>query len=236
MTNSLTKVCALATAWFSVLSLAHGCGSMSKPAQTPDAVVREFARALGDGKASAAYALMSPAYRQRVSYAAWQKQFEQNPQEVAEAEHRLARVRGPAELQAVHSAEGKELRLVRASERGAGGGSSHWYIASDEIEFYDQSTPRAALSSFIAALTRRRYDVVLRLMPDADKESVTEERMQQSFGHAYRDDLERMLSELRAHTSDPIEITGDRATMPYAGHKRVQFVRESGRWRIEDPE
>jgi hypothetical protein len=203
---------------------------MSKPAQTPYAVVREFARALGDGKASAAYALMSPAYRQRVSYAAWQKQFEQNPQEVAEAEHRLARIRGPAELQAViRYADGKELQLARDAD-------GDWYIASDEIDFYDQSTPRAALTSFVAALTRRRYDVVLRLMPDADKESVTEERMEQSFGHASRNDVEPMLSELRAHAGDPIEITGDRATMPYAGHKRVQFVRESGRWRIEDPQ
>jgi hypothetical protein len=212
-----------------VLMFAAGCGSLSKPTQSADDVVREFRRALSDGQASAAYALMSPEYRQQVSLASWQKNFDANPQEVGEAENRLAHDHAPAELHAiVRRSDGAALELVQHAGR--------WYVASEEIEFYDQSTPRAALRSFIAALTRKRYDVVLRLMPDADKETVTNESMETSFGHVARDEVERLLSQLRAHVEDPIESTGERATMPYAEHKRVQFVRQAGRWRVEDPE
>ncbi|MET0390783.1 MAG: hypothetical protein ABW321_32720 [Polyangiales bacterium] len=210
--------------------LGTGCASLSsKPPQAPDVMVREFARALGDGRAADAYALMSPAYRQRVTLATWKTSFEANPQEVTEAEARLARVRGPVELEAqLQHADGATLELVQDA--------GYWYIASEEIDFYDQSSPRAALRSFVAALTRRRYDVVLRLVPEADKEGVTTESLQTSFGHAARDDVERLLSQLRTHLDAPIEIDGARATMPYAEHKRVQFVRESDHWCIEDPD
>jgi hypothetical protein len=211
------------------LALVSACAPQAEPPRTAHAAVRDFARALGDGESAKAYALMSPEYRQRVSYDVWQKNFDANPQEVSEAEQRLHRVRGPTELQALlQHTDGATLALVQHAGR--------WYIASDEIDFYDQSTPRAALHSFVAALTRKRYDVVLRLTPEADKESVTNESMQASFGHAARDDVARLLSQLRAHLTDPIEIDGDRATLPYAEHKRVQFVREAGRWRIEDPD
>lgn len=202
---------------------------MAKSAHSADDVVRDFSRALSDGQSAAAYAMMSPEYRQRVSLATWTKNFEANPQEVSEAEHRLARVRGPAEHRAIlRYSDGQPIELIQHDGR--------WYLASEAIDFYDQSTPRAALRSFVAALTRKRYDVVLRLMPEADKEGVTTEVMEKRFGYHARDAVERLLTQLRTHLSNPIEITGDRATMPYAEHKRVQFVREAGRWRIEDPE
>lgn len=222
---SVTRLGLVATA-----ALMSCCGGLSQgQPQTPDKVVREYARALSDGELAAAYALMSPAYRQRVSFEAWKKRVEANPQEVSEASRRLGRVRNRADLSALQRRRGNEpLRLEQQQ--------GHWYIAAEPIEFYDQSTPRAALHSFVAAFTRRRYDVILRLMPDADKEGVTSERLGESFGHAARDDIARLLTQLRPNLAAPIEVHAERATMPYAGHRRVQFVLEKGRWRIAEPQ
>jgi hypothetical protein len=210
------------------LVLLSVCTPTSSPPRTATEVVRAFANALSDGQADAAYALMSPEYRQHVSLATWKARFDANPQEVSEAGQRLHHVRGPADLQLLQHRSETPLELAQADER--------FYIASEQIDFYDQSTPRAALHSFVAALGRKRYDVVLRLTPERDKEGVTSENMEASFGHAARDDIARLLSQLRPHLEDPIEVDGDSATMPYAEHKRVQFVREQSRWRIEDPE
>ena len=209
--------------------LLSACAPAAKPPQTAADAVREFARALSDGSAARAYELMAPEYRRRVSLAAWQKSFEENPEEVSEASNRLAHVRSAADLenQLAH-ADGATLKLEQQADR--------WYIASEEIEFYDQSTPRSALRSFVAALTRRRYDVILRLTPEADKEGVTTDSMAIHYGHAARSDIERLLSQLRAHLDNPIEIQEDRAIMPYAEHKRVSLIHQSGRWRIEQPE
>lgn len=205
-----------------------GCGPVAKPAQTPEAVVQQFARALSDGKPALAYGLLSSAYRQRVSLEQWQKQLEANPQEVSQASNHLAHLRGPALVHAnMRHGDGSDIELVQEDGK--------WLIASDVVEVYDQSTPRAALHAFVAAMENRRYDVVLRLMPEADKEGVTTETMEHAFGHDSRDDIERMLSQLRPHLEDAIEQVGDHATMPYAEHHSVQFVREGGTWRITNP-
>jgi hypothetical protein len=212
-----------------VAALGSACATREREPQTPEATVLAFARALGDGKLDAAYGMMSPEYRARVSLTVWKKKLEENSQETLEVGNTLTHVHGPASVQAVlRDGDGHELRLEREDES--------WRIASDVVEFYDQSTPRAALHAFVHAMQRRRYDVVLRLMPDADKEAVTTESMEKAWGHDSRDDVERLLSQLRDHIEDPIEIAGNRATMPYADRARVQFVREAGRWKIEDPE
>jgi hypothetical protein len=188
-----------------------------------------FSRALSDGKLASAYAMMSSEYRSKVSLATWQKKLEDNSQETLEISNVLAHVRGPMSVQGVlRDGDGRELRFEREGDR--------WRIASDVVEFYDQSTPRSALHAFVNAMQRRRYDVVLRLMPDADKETVTSESMEKAWGHSARDEVERMLTQLREHIEDPIEIAGNHATMPYADRARVQFLHEDGRWKIEDPE
>jgi hypothetical protein len=205
------------------------CAARVKEPESPANVVRAFARALSDGKLDVAYGLMSSDYRQRVSFASFQQTLEANPQELSETSNRLSHVTADARVIAVlPSLDGHPLELTQESGR--------WSLASDVIEFYDQSTPRAALRSFVNAMKRRRYDVVLRLMPEADKEGVTTESMEKAWGHSARGDVERMLSQLENQLDAPIESTGNRATMPYADHLRVQFLREDGRWKIEDPE
>lgn len=212
-----------------VAALVSCCGSLSQPPpSTADKVVREYARALSEGENQAAYALMSPTYRARVSFDTWQKNVADNPQEVSETSRRLSRVRGPQEIRALQDNSHEPLELSEEAGR--------WYLASEPIEFYDQSTPRAALRSFVAAFTHKRYDVILRLMPDADKEGVTSETLTQRFGHAARDEIARLLSQLAPNVDAAIEVHEPYATMPYAEHRRVLFVLEKGLWRIQEPQ
>ncbi|MGD8863191.1 MAG: hypothetical protein PVI30_24465 [Myxococcales bacterium] len=206
-----------------------GCRSAQPPPPTPEATVMRFSRALNQGQLKEAYGLMSREYRQRVSFERFEQQLKENPEETIEMGNALGRVHGEAEQQAVlRYGDDQEMRL----ERESGG----WAIATPVVDFYDQSNPRAALRSFVRAMERKRYDVVMRLVPDADKEGITTERMAEAWSGDGREEVERMLESLRNHMEAPIEVTGNRATMPYGDRTRVQFVREDGVWKIEDPE
>lgn len=217
------------SAWaIGVLMLALGCGGMSAGA-TPESAVASFAGALRDGRTRDAYALMSEAYRRRVPLEEFERFFRDYPREVSETARTLSARRGRSEQEArIAYGEGEQLRLVRE------GGD--WRVATDVVDFYDQSTPRVALRSFVRAMERRRYDVVLRLIPEADREGMSEPRMREAWEGEGREEVERLLANLRAALDNPIEEVGDRATMIYGDRFRVQFVREDGDWRIEDPD
>lgn len=211
------------------LGLLLGCLSQNASPATPEATVTHFARALSQARFDEAYALMSDDYRKRVSLEQFKKRLGENPQETLEVSNALSHVRQPSEQEAwIVYDDDQKLQLRRAGDR--------WLIASNVIDFYDQSTPRAALHAFIRAMDRKRYDVVLRLIPSMDKEGITTERMEQAWAGEQREEVERMLSKLREHQGDPIEVIGEHATMPYGDHARVQFVREGELWKIEDPE
>jgi hypothetical protein len=102
--------------------------------------------------------------------------------------------------------------------------------------FYDQSTPRAALRSFIRALEQRRSDVIMRLIPSTEKEGITLKRLEQAWSGKGRDEIERIVNNLNNHLNNPIERVGKRATMPYGEYFSVEFVLEGKRWKIEKPE
>lgn len=221
--HTLPLACAL------VVKLASGCATHPDGPASPEATITAFARALNEGDLASAYAMMSADYRSHVSFEAWQKLMEENSQEVIEISNSLTHVRGPAHVHAELDHEGEgDLRLVQQDGR--------WFVASDVARIYDQSTPRAALRAFVRAVEHKRYDVVLRLVPNADKEGMTTASLEQAWGGAGRDEIARVVSNLRDHLDGPIEITGNHATLPYGERMRVQFLREDGIWKIENPE
>jgi len=197
--------------------------------QTPESTVSAFSRALRDGRVDDAYSMMSESYRRRVGIDEFRRLFRDYPAEVQQTARALTERRGsPEEEATVEYGEGETMRLVRES--------GEWRVATDVVDFYDQSTPRAALRSFVRSMERRRYDVVLALIPEADREGMTEDRMRETWEGEGREEVERLLANLRAALDNPIEEVGDRATMTYGDRFRVRFVREDGVWRIEDPE
>lgn len=208
--------------------LLSGCPGLDA-GRTPESTVSAFASALREGRIDDAYGLMSEDYRRRVSPEEFRRYFRDYPAEVQQTARALSAPTGRTEQEAtVEYGEGESLRLVR--ERG------RWRVASDVVDFYDRSSPRAALRSFVRAMERRRYDVVLSLIPEGDREGMTPERMRETWEGEGREEVERLLANLRAALDNPIEEVGDRATMSYGDRFRVQFVREAGEWRIEDPD
>jgi hypothetical protein len=55
---------------------------------------------------------------------------------------------------------GDEILLVHEAGR--------WRVDASAIDLYGQSTPRQALAGFIRAYERKRYDILLRYVPDAE--------------------------------------------------------------------
>src|SRR5262245_24677416 len=93
------------------------CAVSHQDMQPPEAALLAFARALSDGKPEASYALMSRAYRDKVSFEAWQKALEENSAEAMEIGNALSHHQGPAEVQALlRGVDGHEVRLVREGE------------------------------------------------------------------------------------------------------------------------
>src|SRR5262245_27648726 len=105
------------------------------PPSTAIDVLHDYSRALSDGEYQTAYALMSPEYRKRVRFEDWQKNVADNPQEVSEASRRLGRVRDAADILALQRSSSLPLQLATIDGR--------FFIASEPIELYDQSTPNA---------------------------------------------------------------------------------------------
>lgn len=215
--------CALVLLW----AAGHGCAHDAAPAtQTPERALAAFALALEQGQLDRAYTLMSEGYRARVSLPEFRRQLEQYPRETLELGSALAKVRQPAQQEALlRYGAGETVRLHL--EHG------QWSIGEDSIAFYDQSTPRAALLSFVRAIRAKRYDVVLRFIPLREREGVTPDGLERSWSELPRPDLERVLANLQAHLDAPIEIAGEHATMPYAERLRAQLLREDGVWKIE---
>jgi hypothetical protein len=209
-------------------ALLGACGASAPETATPEHTVIALSRALSDGKHEEAYALMSDDFRRRVSLEQWKQSLADNAEEVLETSSALAKARGPYAKVVVVPYGDRELHLLESDGR--------WVVTTDVTGFYDQSTPRAAVHAFVRALTRKRYDVLLRLCPNAEKDGATADTLKAAWSGRARDDIDRMLTGLRAAQNDPIEVTGNRATMPYGGRMQMQLVREDGLWKVESAE
>jgi len=219
--------------WLLVAFSLAGCAGTRPPPTTPELAVIDFARALNQGRFDEAYARMSEDYRQRVPFEQFKRQLTENPEETTALSHALSHVQdGTVEEATVRYDDDAEIRLRREGT----GEDASWFLSSPLVDFYDQSTPRAALRAFVRALERKRYDVIMRLIPNADKEGITSDRLEAAWSGDGRKELERLVHNLREHLEDPIEVAGDRATMPYGDQMRAQLVRENGLWKVEDPE
>ena len=150
-----------------------------------------------------------------------------DPEQVREIGLSLERpASAPVVTAKVTTPGGQELDLVL--ENGA------WKIDSSAIDLYAQDSPRHAVQGFIRALERKRYDVILRYVPDAHKEGLDAAKLKDAWEGHDKDEMEQVLSSLKQSLpSAKIEETGDHATLPY-GAGTMQLVREHGLWKIED--
>jgi len=215
-------------ALWGALALTASCGGAGSQA-SPEGTVAELAAALREQRYEDAYGMMSRDFRRRVPPAEFVRHLEDNPGEARETAEVLGHPDGPAEQTAfVTYGDSERIEMVREPDG--------WRIATNVADFYDQSTPRSALRAFVRAMERRRYDVVLRMVPSADLEGMSEERMREAWSGDGREEVERLLANLRASLDNPIEQVGDRATMPYGERFTARLVSEDGVWKVEDPD
>jgi len=208
--------------------LAGGCATSS--ASQPLSAVDAYAGALRAGDFNRAYDLMSARYRREHSREDFIRMMKDSPQEVRHTSARLTSSNRRVEVAArfVYDDLRDELPLVLES-----GG---WRIASDPLEFYPQDTPSHALRSFVRAVELKRYDVVLRFVPNRWRQEMNEGKIREQFEGEKREEVVQMMRLLSANLENPIEQEGDKARMPYGERYEVKFLREDGVWKVADPD
>lgn len=151
--------------WSALLVAAlAGCGGAAVQ-QGPNDALRGYAQALEQGHVDEAYRMLSDEAKRNMSLEAFRRAVHDNPDDVLEIARALARpASDPVVTASVTVPSGEELLLVYEGGR--------WRIDAAAVDLYGQSTPRQALTGFLRAYDRKRYDVVLRYVPDAEKEGL----------------------------------------------------------------
>jgi hypothetical protein len=196
-------------------------------AEDPQSVLRSYSRALDEGRAEDAYRMLSEEARRGISLEAFRRMVKDNPEEVREIAKALARPTAtPVVTATVTSSNGQELQLVLENGK--------WRVEATAVDLYAQDTPRHAIQGFMRAVERKRYDVVLKFVPDSHKEGLDPSKLKTAWEGHDKEEIEQVVSSLKqALPTASIEETGDRATMAY-GAGTMQLVRERGLWKIED--
>jgi hypothetical protein len=145
------------------LALAGCPGSIAQ--QGPSDTLRAYAQALEQGRADDAYRLLSDEAKRSLSLDAFRRAVKENPNDAAEIARALARpASDPVVTATVTMPSGDELLLLFEGGR--------WRIDASAVDLYGQATPRQAIVGFLRAFERKRYDVILRYVPDAEREGI----------------------------------------------------------------
>ena len=202
--------------------------SAQKQVQTPQSALDAYAQALADGNVRAAYDLLSDEAKNSMSFEAFERMVRENPEEVQEIVRSLERPSGdPLVTATVTTPDGESLLLVY--EDGA------WRVDGSAIDLYSQATPRQAVTSFIRAFENKRYDVLMRFVPENMREGLDEKKLKSAWEGEQRAEIERLVQALKAALPTArVEMLGDRATMAYGAGGTVELVQERGLWKVEE--
>lgn len=199
------------------------CGGNKGPSQTLD----RYGRALKNRDFGTAYDLMSSSFRGKVSREDYVRMMRDNAREVDETADRLRGKKGSLEVSAEFEyGLGDKMLLVQEDGK--------WKIAANPLGFYDQSTPRNALRSFVRAYRLERWDVMLRFVPNAYREKMNPEKMKAQFTGPSREQIDTLVNNLEGNIDEPIVERGNDARMSYGDRFTVQFVKEDGAWKLKD--
>jgi len=205
------------------LAFAAACARGTGPDQTLD----RYSVALKNHDFAAAYDLMSSGFRVNISREDYVRTMRDNAREVNETAERLRGKKGSMEVSAEFEyGLGDTMRLIQED--------GQWRIATYPLGFYDQSTPKAALRSFIRAYRLERWEVMLRFVPNSYREKMNAEKMKAQFTGPSREQMENLINTLEANVDEPITERGNDARMSYGDRYTVQFLKEDGAWKLKD--
>jgi hypothetical protein len=196
-------------------------GCAPKPPAGPAETLRAFADAVRAGHTADAYALMSADYRKTHDRDAFARSLGPSEQRAAGG---LAK--GRVELRAeVELADGERLELVQEADG--------WRFARDPLDIYPQRAPDEAMLSFVRAVERKRWDVVLRFIPQRYRATITADSLKERWDGAGAGEVKAQLAVVKSHLDEPMELAADEARLPVGERKQVKLVREEGVWRVE---
>lgn len=202
----------LAVALVAATSLVGCSGGFS---QGPSDTLRSYARALEAKDVDGAYRLLSDEARRSISLEAFRRMVLENPEDVTEVARALARPAGdPAVRATVAMPNGDELALVFEDGR--------WRIDAAAIDLYGQASPRQALVGFLRALERKRYDVILRYVPDAEREGVPGAATAAAKAPS---DTKAADPALREGAEDDGALTAEKLSREWEGPQRAEMQR-----------
>ena len=211
-----------------VLGLVVGCGGGA--GADPDRVLHDYSVALESGRAAEAYALLSTESKKSISFEQFQRILKENPEEARELAQSLRRPQvAPPRVTATVTGPDGESSILLVYEQGA------WRVDASAIDLYSQRTPEAAVRAFLRAYDNRRFDVLLKFVPQEQREDLTAAELKKAWEGEERADMDRLTGALRASLpTAKVEVFGDRATLAFGAGGSVELVRESGLWKIED--
>lgn len=193
----------------------------------PTGTLDRYGRALKNHDFSQAYELMSSSFRAKVSRDDYIRMMKDNGREADETADRLTHRNGNLEVSAEFEyGLGDQMRLVQEGGR--------WRIATNPMSFYDQSSPKAVLRSFIRAYRLGRWDVMLRFVPNDYRERMDAKKLQAQFSGPSKEDMETLINTLEQNVDEPIMEKGSEARMAYGDHFEVKFKKEDGAWKVQD--
>ncbi len=211
--------------WLGVLVVVGlvGCG-----ASAPQQVVVSYGEAIEADDPEAAYELLAPDLKARMSQEAFVSGWKERRKgllamsgELKAVENSAARVRAQ-----VTYSEYDTLKMRLTAEG--------WKITGGVLDLYSQETPRRALISFVRAVEDRRYEGLMRFIPERYAAHMSPESLREDFERR-RDEIDELTTELKASLDSPITQRGDDlAHMVYGGQRKMTFVLEGGLWKIED--
>lgn len=213
---------------FFLLGLSVGCGGSG--AADPDRVLSAYSRAVEAGRADDAYALLSSESKKSISFEQFQRILKENPEEARDLAQSLRRPQAaPPRVTATVTGPDGESSILLVYEQGA------WRVDASAIDLYSQRTPEAAVRSFLRAYENRRYDVLLKFVPDDQREGTTAAELKKAWDGEERADMDRLTGALKASLpTAKVELFGDRASLAFGAGGSVELVRERGLWKIED--
>jgi hypothetical protein len=207
---------------------ASACGGRST--SQPISAVDAYVAALRAGDYGRAYDLMSERYKREHTRDDFIKMLRESPEEVQQTAARLATPGRKVEVSArfVYDDLRDELSLVEEGGR--------WKLGNNPLDFYPQDTPARTLRSFVRAVELKRWDIVLRFVPNKWREAMTVDKIRLQFEGDKREEVDNMIRLLTANLDNPIEQQGDEARMLYGDRFEVKFRKEDGVWKVSDPD
>lgn len=212
-----------------ILGLAAvGCGGGA--GVDPERVLNDYSLALEAGHAAEAYTLLSAESKKSISFEQFQRILKENPEEARALAQALRRPQiAPPRVTATVTGPDGESSILLIYEQGA------WHVDASAIDLYSQRTPEAAVRAFLRAYENRRFDVLLKFVPQDQREDLTAAELKKAWEGEEHADMDRLTGALRASLpTAKIEVFGDRATLAFGAGGSVELVRESGLWKIED--